>query len=831
MKKFRKLLISLLAIALVISAGSVVAFAADDGPAISDSDIQRLVELYKKGVFTAEDFESDSNIRSDSDIVDGSGVVAGLESIGDNTVVKLSGADTDNKDVTITARPETAIDGFVFSMRVAADGGVFNIYASGVSASGDKFSNTQLVSLDFSENGGVSVQKFGLYEMPVLEVLPDVALVKGAWYSLTFIYNASSATYKLELVQTTDADGATLDESVVYTTELPGALKSIDGAKVAVSGTSVAGKTIYLDDIYFYEGTELVDYAASEAQLGAAVISLTEKLDSAAANKKAGIVEKLQLFVQERAFEASAYAKEVKFAKLKLAEYYTNVYKSVVDSYNAGDTYLERVARIAEMELAYENIPEIPVYTAQEDAEACEIMVNVSDTLAATVTVYDAIAFDLEYVAGQSVAFIDYMAAVQTTSNRYEKLEIWTKEASEFDFDPTFYAEIVKDGKKVLYDMTVPYQSYVNMVRKYNSIAADCEKFIASVNIVKDLSADFIDRYNAYKTAISVRFLDVEYTYYYFETVSYALTRVAEDGADATLGTIAGEYIATNVYGDKFTVIITDSETEKTISFTTAHGEEIVWNYEITDDGIKLYDGEVEITDPALGSVILSDDGAVTELYCNTKVHPLRDVVDEDDNVTHAGYITLFSELRVEIEEIEKNCVGFIAAVADAKASTNVSSFDLCIAKAERYDILGNDSTKIALELSYPGVLEAIADYNYLYDKRINDEIKAQKFVDAVELVKAAKDKAEIKAAMANAANYLPENILDGFDGYSEAISYYSDLEATMLYNESNAKNFIALVNSLSGASTYKEKYDIIKAAKGIKLHTIYRLLPKEVKA
>lgn len=725
MKKFRKLLVSLLAIALVISASCVVAFA-EGGSAITDGEIEELVKIYGDRIFCAEDFESASSIRSDSDIVDEGGVITELVSVGGSTVAKLVGAASDNKDVVISANPGANVGGVVFEMKLAASGGVFNFYVGGQSVSGDQLANTLLVSLNFSdENGSVLVQKFGLYGLPVTETVDGASLVKNAWYSVRIIYDATTATYTVTLVQTTDASGAALTESVSYEIELPGVFKTVNSAKFAVSGTTIANQEIYLDDLYFYAGNAVIDLAASEAKLGDAIIRLTEKLDAASAKDKAGIVDMLNLIVTERAFASVEYTEQIKYAKLKLAEYFVNEYKKIVNSYNAGDMYGERIERIAEIEHAYGIIPEIPSYTAEEDAEAYALSLTVSDTKAVAFGTYNAIVSEIEHAASESVKFIKYLADKQIRSNRYDQLKEWIDEASKFEMDPTFSAVVVEEGKEVVYDITESYNNYLRLLSKLERLVDACETFIECVEIIKSDEYSFAEKYSAYEIANAVRFLDIEYTYYY--------------------------------------------ETE-------------------------------------------NEDGTVTRVY------PLRDVegVDEvtgETVVISKGALSLFAELSVDIQETEKVCVNFITAITDAKSSTNVSGLDMGLEKAARYDMEGNDPEKIYLELSYPGVAEAIADYKALCEKRVAEEEIAVKFVAAVDVMRAAKDKASLKAAMAEAAK-LRENILDGYDGYSDALAYFLDTEATLLYNETNAKNFIALVNSIATATTYVEKYNIMKSAK-----------------
>lgn len=727
MKKIEKLLVSLLAIALVISASCVVAFAADDSPAITDSEIEGLVKIYGDDIFCAEDFESASSIRSDSDIVDESGIIRELVSDGENTVAKLVGAASGNKDVVIAANPGEDIAGIVFEMDVAASGGVFNIYVGGQSVSGDKLSNTLLVSFDFSaENGSILVQKFGLYELPVIEALEGVSLVKNAWYSVCVIYDASTSYYTISLVQTTDEAGVALAEPISYSVELPGVLSTVSEAKVAVSGVTMAEQTAYVDDLYLYAGNAVIDFAAKEAMLGAAVVRLVEKLDAAAANQKAAIVEKLETIVIDREFASVEYADDIKYAKLKLAEYFTEEYKKIVNSYNGGDLYEERVARIAEIELAYDFIPEIPEYTEEENAAAYALALAVSDTKLSAFSTYNMIIADFNYTTSESIEFIKYLADKQLRTNRYDLLKEWIDTASKYEIDPTFKAVVVEDGVSVAYDIAKSYENYLHLIHKLETLSDSCETFIECVDIIKDLERSFSERYAAYALAMTVRFLDVEHTYYY----------------------------------------------------------------------------DVE-----------NEDGSITRVY------PLRDVVVENEQtgeleVISKGALSLFDEFSVGIQEIEKVCVNFIAAISDAKSATNISGLDLGLSKAEKYDMEGNDPTKIALEFGYPGVTEAVADYKALCEKRVVEAEAAEKFVAAVELVRAAKDKSALQAAMSEAAKLLPKNILDGYDGYSDAIAYYSDIEATLLYNETNASNFIALVNSLATATTYVEKYNIMKAAK-----------------
>ncbi len=735
MKMFKKLLISLLTVALVVSASCVVAFAADgDGAAITDGDIDSLAKIYGGGIYCAEDFESASSILYDSDIVDEDGVISELVDIGGNTVAKLVGAASGNKDVAVTARPAGNIAGFVFEIRVAAGGGVLNLYASGETASGDVLSNTPIASLDFSADaesgdvGSVSIQNFGIYELPVMEKIPGVYLVKDAWYSIRLICKSANSPCTLELIQTTDAAGGELDEPVVYTVTSANALKTISGAKFTVAGTAIADKTLYIDDLYFYEGTSVIDLAAKEAQLGAAIVKLVEKLDTAPEDEKADVVSLLELFVNERGYDSVEYGADVKYASLKLAEYYTDKYVNVVYSYNSGDKYVERVDKLAEIVLAYGELPEIPSYTAEEDAEAYELALEIEQSRAAAVVLYNAMVRDINRVAQQSQEFIDYISDKQVRSNRYDLLKEWTEAASAYEIDPTYYANVVKADDKggeitVLYDMTKPYEDYLHMLYKLELLGNSCESFLEYVDIMSDPETSFVEKYNAYLKAAGIRFLDTEHTYYY-------------------------------------------------------EGE----------------NGE--------------------------RVYPLRDsvVVDEitGEEIEVKGAISVYSELALWVQSVEKTCENFIAAISDAKNATNVSALNLALAKAERYDMSGGDSTKIALEMTYPGVIEAIDDYNELYDRRTNEEIIAQRFVEAVDVLRAAKDKAAIALAMQNAKAVLPEGILDGYDGYSDALAYYLEVEANSVYNESTAKTFIALVNSIATATDYAQKYDIMKAAKAL---------------
>ena len=716
MKKIAKLMLLVLAVAIFVTMTSVVVFAEGDLPKITSADINKLAELYKENLYYAEDFESDVGIKADSDLVDTSGVVKGPQDIGGNTVLKLDGAPSDNDDVYISASAVGDITGVVFETRIAAEGGVFTVYVGGMTASDTEIANMPVVSFDFSE-GEISVHKQGFYGMPKLEVLGGASLIKGAWYYVSVVYDAVNASYSLVVEQQTDSDGNPLAEPVVISEELPGMLTSVTQAKVTVSGASIDGAELMLDDVYFYGGTSFIDYKTEETKLIPAVLYLLEKFES----NKARNSELLELFVAKREISAPEYADEIKYAGLILAEYYVDEYDRILASYNSGDKFAERAEKIESIVAAGERVPKIPEYTEEEGAEKYQLMRTIYNRYAALNSKAETIVEEQEYIRARSEEFIEYMSDKDATSNLYEDIKGWIVGCDITGVDPTYY-----DGsdKNDIRDISRAYSDYVRILEKVVNTERDCATYIECVEILKNAEKSFIERYNAYNTASAIRFLDVDFSFY--------IEKIVE-------GNPIREY-------------------------------------------------------------------------------PLRDTYGNGGVLIKKGAISEFEELSEQIEEIEKVCINFIDCITDAKSATNISNLDISLAKAEKYDMTEENTDdnegKIALEFDYPGVREAITDYAALCKKKIDDKKLADDFIAKVELLRAAKTRAEIRAAIEDAKEIYPENILNGFEGYSEALSYLTEVEATLVYNESRAKSFISIVNSLSTAKTYKEKHGIINAAK-----------------
>lgn len=713
MRKTKRFLILIFAFALALSLTAVTAFA-DGGAAPTDSEIGDLIRIYSEDVYYAEDFEEDGSIRTLSSLVDNGGAAEGVVTVGGNRVLKLVGAPSENEDVYLDASSAGDAAGFVFETRIAANGGVFNVYVSGKNEIGESFSSMLLLSLDFT-GGSVVAHRSGAYGMPVTEELDGVSLVPGAWYSVSVIYTAKTASYKLSITQTTSASGETLATPVSITAELSGILTSLTGAKVALAGATIDNRTVYLDDVYLYRGTAHVDYEAVEEKVGAAVASLVERLeDSTDEAERISLIEKLEFFVLHGDARSAEYAEAVKYSRLRIVEYYVNEYAKLVKSYNRGDKYVERVLKIELMDIAKAQIPEAPVYSA--DDEIYELAASVERTLVSMENAHSLHKTELQRRASESERFIEYMSDKKTRNNCYEEIEEWVRVAGAFGFDPTYYNE--SDGE--VKDITDFYNAYVILLGKVLSQKNDHEAFIRYVDEM-EAAATFTELYAAYLGASDIRFFDVRYTYY--------------------------------------------------VMSENASGEQV-------------------------------------------KIYPMRDTLDADGSVVAKGYLTRYNEIARAVQTTEKACVNFIACIADAKTATNLSALNVALGKAELYDMADNNSALIALEFEYPGVTEAVAEYAALIAKRNAEAELARAFVAAVELVRGAKDKATVKELMTAAAQKRPEGILDGYEGYSEALVYYAEIEATYLYGERIAAEFIALVNELSAAVGYREKYDLIKAAK-----------------
>ena len=700
MKKIRKLLVLLLAASLTLCATAIIASAEGDAVALTESEIKSLVELYDGGVYYAEDFEAGLSIRSDSDIADKSGVVKGIVEKDGGNVVELVGAPSANEDVSIIASSEEQIDGFVFSTRIMASGGVLNVYANGNNDAGDELGSILLVSLSFSpEDNGVYVHTVGNYGMADMTKLDGVSLVADAWYNISVVYNTAEASYALTIEQLTDNAGVALEAPTVFFNTYDAVITELFGATAAVAGSTIADKTIYLDDIYFYEGATVYDLSAEEKKLGAAMELLMQSLDTATDSEKAEIIDMLNVIVVKRALVADGYMEAKKLATLKIAEYYVSEYVKLVDAYNSGDLYRERAAAILAIQSAHDLIPEIPTYTEEENAESYTLMLNVIAELGSAETEYGMISVRLATLASQSEAFIKYMSDKDRTNNTYSTIVAWVDDASKFDFDPTYYVVNDVNGVETVTDIAPYLSDYLHLVAKATLMKSEAIAFIGYVNVMANADNSFIDRYNAYAKASKIRFLDVEYTF-----------------VDEAAGKLS--------------------------------------------DAVALYEETVD-----------------------------------------------------DIIEVERICSNFISAIADAKTATDISNLNMSLAKAEKYDMVGDDENKIHLELTYPGVVDAIADYNALCLRREDEQKRANDFIAAVDAVRAATDTVALKAAIEIAGSIIPYGILNGYEGYSDALSYFLSVESNLLYNETYVERFIEIVFSLNSLECGKEKYDAIVAA------------------
>lgn len=730
MKKMRKLLVLLLTLSLALCATAVIAFAEGEENAVTDAEIESLLELYKSGIYYAEDYEDSASISSDSDIDDKSGIVEKITADDGNSLIKIVGREAAN-DVSITAQFDGELAGFVYQTDISADGGVLNVYVSGTDGN-ETFENIPLVSINFEE-GAVYVQVSGAYGMPVMQKLDGVSIKEETLYNISVVYDASAASYALSVEEKSDAEAA-----LSYSASFGAVVNTLSGAKASIAGATIAGKTIYLDNIYFYEGTELKDLASAEAGVGAVINRLVEKLEAAEDTEKAALVDALNVIIQKRGFKADAYTDIIKYAKLLIAENYIDDYVNLVYSYNFGDLYSEKVARAEEIEAIRDIIPEIPEYDAAETGKYEKMLAVKSERLKAD-TEYLMITIALDRLTSESEEFVRFMYDKDSRNNRYSDVKSWIDTAGLFGFDPTFDLPVevtvseTVNGEETerteIHYMNVSLEKYLHLITKEQLIKADSIAYINYVKAMTDMKAledgesvyvnPFNVRYEAYVNASAIRFLDAENTF------SYVVKSLNEEG----------------------------EEIEETVYLK---------------DYVEKYNAEYK-----------------------------------------------------SIIDVEKICRNFIAAVTDAKNAIDINNLNIALAKAEKYDMAGNDEEKIKIEFSYPGVEEAVADYNALCLKRETEQKQADDFIAAVELIKAASDNAGLKAAIATARAILPHGILTGYAGYSEALSYFSSVEASLLYNESYANRFIEIVNSLNDIPMGKERYDAIAEANDCYAHIV----------
>ena len=719
MKNMRKLLVLLLAVSLALCATAVMAFADGDETVVTDAEIESLVELYKSGIYYAEDYEDDTSISSDSGINDNSGIAEIVTDSEGNNLLKITGKASANDDVSIVANLASGISGFVYSGDIFADGGIFNIYVSG-SDENETFENIPLVSLNFSE-GAVYIQTAGAYGMPVMQKLSDVSIGSGVWYNVTALYDASENSCTLVIEQAADSE----EDATVCSLSFDTVFKAVTGAKVSVAGATIANKTLYFDNVYFYEGSEVKDLALAEASIGPVVSKIVEKIGAADDEETALLVDMLNLLIQERNFKADAYEDVIKYANLLIAEKYIYDYVDLVYSYNSGDLYAEKVARVEKMMAIRDMIPEIPEY--DETEEQYEKMQVAKSAKLKADTEYLMITISLDKLKRESEKFIRFMYDKDSRNNRYSDIKSWLDVAGTYEFDPTFELPVevviketvngVEVERTEIHYMDVSLEKYLHLITKEQLVREASITYMDYVTVMIDENVSFEERYDAYSKAAAIRFIDAENTF------SYVKKFVNEDGETV----------------------------EETVYLQT--------------------------------------------------------------------YVDAYNVVYKEILDIEKVCRNFISAVADAKNAIDINNLNIALAKAEKYDMTGENDDKIKIEFSYPGVSEAILDYNMLCEKKVTEQNQANEFIAAVELIKAANDNDSLKAAIAAARAILPHGILTGYEGYSEALSYFSSVESSLIYNESYANRFIEIVNSLNSIPMGKEKYDAIAEANDCYAH------------
>ncbi|MBQ1260755.1 MAG: hypothetical protein IIX96_01940 [Clostridia bacterium] len=541
MKTFKKILVCLAILALLIPCVAVAASAEDGGAEPAPlTELEKILAIYQNDLYMVEEFSKAALGDYAGVTKGGTGVSASIVAEAGNNVLKIAGGDLPFLDDSyIEGTLAEDISGFVIEFDVKAGdsataGTTVKLLVTGKDSHGTEMVNATFLSLDFnSVTTQVLAHVPGTTGTAEVFVCEDFNPTPAAWYTVSVIYDNETATYSFSIVNKADSTDAYVSES-----GLPSVFNSVSSAKLSVDGNTMTSKATYFDNVFFYGGNVRHNMSDLEVRTNNAIVELLAVIDNAekTAEEKEAALASLDLIVMQRGFtsDVTAYKKNISAAKTKIANYFIAGFEEVVNTISAKNTYEQRVETLAAAKVYLDRIPDLAGVSGVD-----------TDAYAALVAKYDKENSEVTRIGEDSRAFVELFEAADVTTTDYLQLKAWRLEADALKYDLTY------PGVLDLY----PY--YEKLVDKIKSIETKGAAFIEMVNAMLAEEENFAKRYEYYLAAKE----------YYFVNTSY-------DGlgdAIVKLQSVEAEIVAIAKYCNDFIVLVDNADGAISIAVRTEY--------------------------------------------------------------------------------------------------------------------------------------------------------------------------------------------------------------------------------------------------------------------
>ncbi len=176
------------------------------------------------------------------------------------------------------------------------------------------------------------------------------------------------------------------------------------------------------------------------------------------------------------------------------------------------------------------------------------------------------------------------------------------------------------------------------------------------------------------------------------------------------------------------------------------------------------------------------------------------------ENVTCPGVADAiaFYEVQAELNEIGEEAEHFLSMMAQAAASINLDAKEAFLDMAE--------ALLATVAVEYPGVKEAMLQYDALRQSIADARQAAADYIAAVEALEGLEGDALV-AAVENALLLQKTGNIIEIAGVVDANIALNNIHSSLLYAEACATKFITLVGKIDSEATIAERYAAIKAA------------------
>ncbi len=748
MKMAKRILVGLLALAMLVSAFAFAALAdeaatdepgTENTPETSGIDLtpfEQMLEYFEQPILFDDDFSAYEAGTAYADAVLGKTATnkAGSQTatiVAADGVNHLTFASTatmlNNGDVFLNwDAAEKALDDFALDMVIGGNNLAKIFVSSKALGTSLNVEGTALVNLQFK--AGKVVYAVGASSTATLtdESGAEFAVNTTGKYRVVINYSARLGTYSLKVVDIASGAEASASNIAVPVTDLM-------NVKIGCNKTEIAKAKIDIYSIKAVGGTFLRD-TSEQAKIDvteAAIADMKVAFDADGISFEdklaiATIAGKIKSYGYEPATEDTIEA--LGYLVESSVTLYAEKIGECVDNIVDDAPYADRLANVE----AYANYVDLlpDEYAEIVDEQTAEIITGYLNDYS------DEVAF-LEAAKDQSEKFVAALEGVDASSNDYVYLVSYYDSAK----DLTPYMGC--DG------VPAAYEAYNAISKKVAAIRNGVEEFIGYVEILADDSKSFTERYDAYVNTLATRLFreDAKNPGELLENIVGVSTYVDEDGNTAL--EIDSDYLEVRAFMVEIVTVcdnfITKVKSAEYANYINAKEAFLAEAAEIIDDVVDDYAGVVDAKE--LYTTVSADI-----LAKKTAAQAYIDAVNALDGLSGDA---------------------LTAAIANAEELRKTG------------DILGVD-----------GVSEANKKFVQISSEVILEQMSNNYFISVVE--KMADAIAKIRFELIIEAKALAADVSDSFSGVADA---KSDLDANIAEHNAIAQAFnsqFAAVNSVA---------------------------------